>query len=210
MSAHTRIDLVLLLGTVFFVLLTVGGSRDMSRTNMEYMPDMAYSEAYESFSRNPIFPDGITLQAPPPGTVVHGRPPLEYDASAHDAERAGRELTSPIDPKDKISLQHGAEAFGVFCQPCHGPTGDGDGPVARRGFPPPPSLFSEHSMGLKDGRIFHIISFGQGNMPGYASQIPPRDRWEIVTYLRQLQARAAASSKESDPDRGIKSDREGS
>jgi mono/diheme cytochrome c family protein len=60
-----------------------------------------------------------------------------------------------------------------------------------KGFPPPPSLFAEKATNLADGQIFHIISFGQGNMPAHGTQVPTMQRWQIVTHVRQLQARAA-------------------
>jgi mono/diheme cytochrome c family protein len=194
MSTHTRIDIALLLGTIICVLLTLNSGRDMSRPNVEYMPDMAHSLAYDSFARNPVFANGITLQTPPAGAVARGRLPLRYGSTPEEAQRAGRELTNPLDPgdpEDPDTKQLGASGFGIFCHPCHGATGAGDGPVAMKGFPPPPPLFAEKATRLADGQIFHIISFGQGNMPAHGTQIPPTQRWQIVTHVRKLQARAA-------------------
>lgn len=190
MSTHTRIDIALLLGTIICVLLTFNSGRDMSQPNVEFMPDMAHSLAYESFARNPVFANGITLQTPPAGVVARGRLPLRYGSTPEEAQRAGRELTNPADAEDASIQQLGATGFGIFCHPCHGATGAGDGPVAMKGFPPPPSLFAEKATNLADGQIFHIISFGQGNMPAHATQIPPAQRWQIVTHVRHLQARA--------------------
>ena len=191
MSKHTRIDIALLLGTIICVLLILNSGRDMSRPNVEFMPDMAHSLANESFARNAVFADGITLQTPPEGTVARGRLPLRYGSTPEEAQRAGRELMNTVDAEDADIQQRGATGFGVFCHPCHGATGAGDGPVATKGFPPPPSLFTEKATNLADGQIFHIISLGQGNMPAHGAQIPTAQRWQIVTHVRQLQARAA-------------------
>lgn len=191
MSKHTRIDIALLVGTIICILLTLNSGRDMSRPNVEFMPDMAHSLAAESFGRNAVFADGITLQTPPAGTVARGRLPLRYGTTPEEAQRAGRELINPVDAGDADIQQLGATGFGIFCHPCHGATGAGDGPVAMKGFPPPPSLFAEKATNLADGQIFHIISFGQGNMPAHGTQIPTAQRWQIVTHVRQLQARAA-------------------
>ena len=161
MSVHTRIDIALLLGTIICVLLTLNSGRDMSQPNVEYMPDMAHSLAYESFARNPVFANGMTLQVPPAGTVARGRLPLRYGSTPEEAQRAGRELTNSVDPEDAVIQRLGATGFGVFCNPCHGPTGAGDGPVAMKVLPPPPSLFSEKATHLADCQIFHIITLIQ-------------------------------------------------
>ena len=97
-------------------------------------------------------------------------------------------------------LERGADRYRTFCQHCHGPTGRGDGPVAMRGFPAPPPFNSERALQLPDGRIFHIITYGQKNMPAHGGQIPPEDRWRIVAHVRSLQrALAATPSEETKP-----------
>jgi mono/diheme cytochrome c family protein len=77
--------------------------------------------------------------------------------------------------------------YQIYCQPCHGGAGKGDGPVARRGFPPPPSLLAEHAVHLTDAQIFDIATRGQKNMPSYAVQVPPQDRRAVISYVRSLQ-----------------------
>ncbi|RKZ11973.1 cytochrome c [bacterium] len=172
----------------------MSSGRDRSQPNVEFMPDMAYSVSAESFSRNAVFANGMTLQEPPQGTMARGRQPLYYDETPEDAKRAGRDLVSPLDAEDPTTQELGATGFGIFCHPCHGATGAGDGPVAAKGFPPPPSLFTEQANGLADGQMFHIITFGQKNMPAHAAQIPPTQRWQIVTHVRELQARAVTKA----------------
>ena len=76
------------------------------------------------------------------------------------------------------------------CAVCHGPSGLGDGPVTRLGVPPPPSLLSERSRAMPDGRLFHIITYGVGNMPPYAGQVDRLDRWKAVLHIRSLQSGA--------------------
>jgi mono/diheme cytochrome c family protein len=80
--------------------------------------------------------------------------------------------------------------YTIYCRVCHGPAGEGDGTVAQRGFPTPPSLLAANARNYADGRIFHIVSFGQGNMPGYAAQIEPADRWKATLWVRRLQEEA--------------------
>ena len=63
------------------------------------------------------------------------------------------------------------------------------GPVAQRGYPPPPSLLAEHAQKMKDGQLFHILTYGQNNMPSYASQLSRDDRWNVVLYVRTCRPR---------------------
>jgi len=167
------------------------GARDYRQPNYEFMPNMVHTARYDTFAPNPNFADGKTLQMPPPGTIPHGTPPLLYQATPQDAERAGIELKNPLSATKSAALDRGATLFGRFCQPCHGSSGAGDGLVAKHGFPPPPTLAADHARQLKDGQIFHIITFGQRNMPSYGAQISADDRWQIVLRVRQIQQQSA-------------------
>jgi mono/diheme cytochrome c family protein len=160
---------------------------DPTQPNVEALPEMVRSVAFESYSTNPNFRDGKTLQQPPPHTVARGARVFPYGPTEQEAARAGRELANPFPTDDAAVLERGAARFQTFCQHCHGATGRGDGPVAMRGFPAPPPLNSETSLKLEDGRIFHIITYGQKNMPAHRGQIPPDDRWRIVAHVRSLQ-----------------------
>lgn len=159
---------------------------DPTRRNLEVLPDMAHSIAYDSYSANPNFRDHKTLREPVPGTIIRGYMPLHYTAAKEDAVRAGIELVSDV-RGNRNALARGAIVYATYCETCHGPAGKGDGIVAKRGFPAPPSMLAPRAMGLKDGQIFHIITYGQANMPSYASQIERADRWNVIEYIRKLQ-----------------------
>jgi mono/diheme cytochrome c family protein len=163
---------------------------DDTRPNVEFFPDMAHAPRDAAFAPNPDFANGQTLQAPPPGTIARGYPPLEYAATPEDAARAGRELVSPVAPGDETAMARGEKVFEIFCTPCHGAGARGDGLVAQRGFPPPPSLVADKAVALADGQIFHVLTYGQNNMASYASQISREDRWRVIRYVRALQAAA--------------------
>lgn len=184
-----RRNLFLLIAFLATVAVNLSIRYDPSRPNTEYLPEMVHSIAYDSFSPNPNFPDGKTLQPPVAGTIPRNHLPLHYQASPEDAVRAGNELKNPWTAQQPSAVERGAFVYGVFCQPCHGSTGRGDGPVALRGFPPPPSLLAEKAVGLKDGQIFHILTYGQKNMPSYAGQLSREDRWKAILYVRSLQER---------------------
>ncbi len=167
----------------------IGGNTE--EPNYEFLPGMLYSIPYDTFAANEHFPDGKTLQTPIPGTIPRGHMPLHYAATPEDALRAGDELQNPFTAEADL-LQRGAKVYATHCIPCHGASGRGDGAVARRGYPPPPSLFAENSMNMKDGQIFHGITYGQGNMPAYGAQVSPDDRWKVILHIRSLQEKEAA------------------
>ena len=151
----------------------------------EYMPNMVYSLAYDSFAPNPITRDGLTLQRPVPGTIARGHLPLHYTATAEDAERAGRELTSRLTPTAR-SAAEGRALFESYCAVCHGPTGAGDGPLVPK-IPNPPAYTSARVRDFPAGRIFHVITFGSGRMQSYASMLSPHERWLIAAHVQTLQ-----------------------
>jgi mono/diheme cytochrome c family protein len=172
---------------------------DRSRRTMRFFPDMADSLAFESQGSTAAFVEGGDLDLrPPEGSIARGFLPLGYDASPEDALRAGLELSTPLAADDPSIEARGATVFATFCSPCHGPAGEGDGPVTLKGVPPPPSLFAQHALDLPDGQIFHITTYGQKNMASYAAQIDQLDRWRLVGYIRGLQqAEAARLEKEA-------------
>jgi mono/diheme cytochrome c family protein len=188
-----NVCLLLLLLTV--VALTWLTGTDPGRPNQEFLPQMAHSPRYNTFSANPNFPDGQTQQPPVPGTVARGRMPLHYRATPEDALRAGEELHSLLKADDTRARQRGATVFTNYCQVCHGPGGKGDGPAVQRGVPPPPSLLAEKALRLKDGQMFHILTYGQGNMASYAGQLSREDRWYVILHVRALQKQVAGEKR---------------
>ncbi len=173
-------------------------SPDLTRPNLEFLPQMAHAPRYNAFSPNPNFENGGTLQRPEPGTIPRGWMPLHYAATPQDALRAAEELSSPLDAGNVRARERGTFVFASFCAVCHGAGGAGNGPVALRGYPPPPSLLAEHAQKMKDGQLFHILTYGQNNMPSYASQLSRGDRWNVILYVRTLQA-AAVPAPQSAP-----------
>jgi mono/diheme cytochrome c family protein len=161
-----KLNLFLLTVLVASVAANFGIGDNPARRNIEAMPEMVRTIAYKSFTANPNFGDGKTLQVPPEGTIPRGADPLV---------------------RSRPPGRPGALVYQIYCQPCHGGAGKGDGPVALRGFPPPPSFRADHAMQLTNDQIFQIISRGQKNMPSYASQVPPEDRWAAIAYVRSLQ-----------------------
>lgn len=176
--------------------------------NFEFIPEMVRTSSYKAYSSHPDLQGQRILQLPPAGTLPRGWKDISIRPGDSEALRAGAVLTNPASAEDIDAVARGSEIFRIYCTPCHGASGRGDGAVAMRGFPAPPPLNSEKALAMKDGQIFHVITFGQKNMPGYTAQIEADDRWKAVLHVRTLQRRlqtpphalaAAQSPKEAKP-----------
>jgi mono/diheme cytochrome c family protein len=191
------IVLALLIGTHWVIL------PDPSQRNYEFFPNMVDSIARDAQSPPLVLGDGQALDLrPPEGSVARGYIPFEYEATPEGALLAGQELQNPFAADDADAAARGAIVFSNFCAVCHGGTGAGDGPVTRRGVPPPPSLLLEHAVDMADGQMFHLISTGQANMAAYASQVERDDRWRTVLHVRRLQAAPPAAPDPTEEDGG--------
>jgi mono/diheme cytochrome c family protein len=111
----------------------------------------------------------------PPGTAPRGT----------TAFRAALTQPGPIDAA--AALERGREQYRVFCTPCHGARGTGDGVVVQRGHPAPPSYHIERLQAAEPAYIVQVITEGRGAMWPYAERIPPEDRWAIAHYVKALQ-----------------------
>ncbi|PHS03323.1 MAG: hypothetical protein COA78_18375 [Blastopirellula sp.] len=130
---------------------------------------------------------------------------IESTASEDDSEQAvslQEKLKADREESSKqyqASVTRGGELYRVFCNCCHGATGKGDGMVPQRGFPPPPSMLTGKSVQMKDGQLFHILTYGQGSMSEMATQVSPDERWDLINYVRSLQAKAPPIENTPDP-----------
>lgn len=197
--SRRRVNLVLLAAFLASLGLNWRLRPEPSQPNREFIPEMVRTPRYNAFSANPNFADGKTLQTPVAGSIPRGYPPLHFSASSEDAVRAGDTLESPVRPDDAQNVARGKVVFSSFCMPCHGATGKGDGLVVQRGFPAPPSLHADNAKRIKDGQIFHIVTYGQKGMPAYASQISREDRWNVIAFVRSLQRQAAPAPAGGQP-----------
>ena len=148
--------------------------------NMDVQP------RYSEYSRAPAFRGGA-LRNPPTGVVARDDPEREQAATSKPA------LTSAL-------LERGAQRFGIFCSPCHGAGGDGNGIIVQRGMPRPTSYHDDRLRAADDQHFFDVITNGYGAMYSYASRVPARDRWAIVAYIRALQLSRNASIEDVPPE----------
>jgi mono/diheme cytochrome c family protein len=146
-------------------------------------------------------------------TIQPRQPKADVDEKTLYAEFVD---TFPFPMTERI-VRHGYQRYMIYCVVCHDPLGTGHGKIVERGYTPPPSYHIERLRRAPVGYLFAVISEGYGSMPSYAAQIPTRDRWAIVAYLRALQSSqhfpqasaAAQSSKELPAPDGMPPPRDG-
>jgi len=142
--------------------------------------DMANQPRQNPLSPSDFFADGRSERPVVENTVVRGS--IQDDSLLVPKESNAFPL-----PLTAELLQRGEQRYGIYCTPCHGIQGDGMGMVAMRGMKHPPSYHEERLRNVPNGYLYDVITNGFGAMYGYSAQIPPRDRWAIVAYLRALQ-----------------------
>ncbi len=156
-------------------------SRQTESTIWQYMPHMANTPILKAMRGYDGFSNGSSMLMPPDHSIARGHRPYHIES----VEEAERVLVNPL-PRNAAVVAQGRKIFNTYCIACHGDRGYGDGPIVNP-FPIPKSLQSEDMLKWKDGRIFHVITKGQGVMPSYAQQIQPEDRWAVIHYVRALQ-----------------------
>ena len=130
--------------------------------------------------------DGKPLGVPSPAKV---QPPPDSPAAAAAKREQYADFVDEFPlPMTAETLEHGYHRYMIYCVVCHDPLGEGEGIVVQRGYTQPPSYHIDRLRKAPVGHLFAVISEGYGSMPSYAQQIPVRDRWAIVGYLRALQA----------------------
>ncbi len=148
--------------------------------------DMHDQPRYKPFAKSDFFSDMRSARDPVEGTVARGQ--LHEDTYFYTGKIGSNPGDSlPFPATDEV-LARGRERYNIYCAPCHSRVGDGNGLVPARGFPrKPPSFHIERLRQAPLGYMFDVITNGFGIMPDYASQIPARDRWCIVAYIKALQ-----------------------
>ena len=147
--------------------------------------DMHDAPRYEPLEASTFFADGRGSRMLVANTVARGM--LREDDHLYQGKIDG-ELTDLFPMPVTVELMaRGQERFDVFCSPCHGRTGQGNGMVVQRGFRAPPSYHEARLREAPAGYFFDVMTHGFGAMSDYAAQIPVNDRWAIAAYIRALQ-----------------------
>ena len=160
--------------------------------------DMHDQPKYTPYKPSDFFADGRSARPLVEGTVAQGQ--LFDDELLYTGKVGGQE--SPVFPYpiDEPAMRRGRERYNIYCTPCHGLTGDGDGMIVQRGYRRPPSFVVERLRQAPPGHFFDVITNGFGAMPDYAAQIAVGDRWAIVAYIRALQLSQYATVAELSPE----------
>jgi len=157
-----------------------------SRPPIHLNPSMDQQPKVLPQSESKFFHDGASMQEPVAGTVAVGE--LRDDRAFHEGRGAdgGFVSSSPVPVNDAL-IERGRQRYTIYCQPCHDARGSGKGMLFQRANVPTASFQDKKIRNYPDGQIFDVITNGAGLMPAYRWPIPPRDRWAIIAWVRQLQ-----------------------
>jgi hypothetical protein len=148
---------------------------------------MHHQAKIKPFRESRFFSDGTSARALPEGTVARGF--LRGDAALSRGQGPDGKFVERIPvPLTRELLLRGRERFNIFCSPCHGRTGQGQGMIVERGFKHPTSFHADRLRAERAGYFFDVMTNGFGQMSGYAVQVTPEDRWAVVAWIRTLQA----------------------
>jgi mono/diheme cytochrome c family protein len=147
--------------------------------------DMHDQPKYRPLRGSELFADKRSARPLVEGTVARGT--LREDTAFFTGKTAAGFVTELPVPLNAELLARGRSQFQVFCTPCHGQTGRGDGMIVQRGFKAPSSYHVDRLRQMPVGYFYDVITIGFGAMSDYAAQVPPKDRWAIAAYIKTLQ-----------------------
>jgi len=174
-SVPTVSSVVKVLSVAALVMLSAAACRQDMHDQPKYIP----------LRESTFFNDARSARPFVPGTIARGQ--LREDTLLYTGKVNGADATVFPFPVDDKVMARGQERFNIYCSPCHGRTGLGDGMVVRRGYRRPPSYLDDRLLNAPVGHFFDVVSNGFGAMPDYAAQIRVEDRWAIAAYVRALQ-----------------------
>lgn len=176
-----------------FLLGVCAAIFSVASAGCQLQQDMAHQPKNRPLSPSPFFDDGRSERPVLENTVARG-------SIADDDLFVPKESNAfPLTLTPQL-LHRGQERYKIFCTPCHGVQGGGNGMVSMRGMKHPPTFHQPRLREVPNGYIYDVITNGFGGMLGYSAQIPPSDRWAIVAYLRALQLSRNAPVSELPPD----------
>lgn len=160
--------------------------------------DMITQSRYDPLSPSPLWPDGRSARPIPAGAVAVGMVTAGNPALSGVGSDGNPVKAIPV-PVTLDLLKTGQQEFDIYCTPCHGYAGQGDGVATLHGMPKPPSFHTQLIYDMPDGTLFNVITNGYGRMFPYAYRIQPADRWAIVAYIRALELSQNANLKQLTP-----------
>jgi mono/diheme cytochrome c family protein len=180
---------------MLFSVAMLTACSDNRSTGLEYARNMYDPIAYNQDQPNKNFANGATSQTPPANTDPVGFVRYEL-ANTKEGYEASAALVNPL-PLTEKNLVEGKHFFTVFCAPCHGDKGDGQGHIVKldKGISGVPAYHGADAVSSRGGamatmpagKIYHTIMYGLNAMGSHASQLTPTERWKVVMYVQQLQ-----------------------
>lgn len=186
--------------TLAILLITVIESCDSKREpGKTYMPDMAYSRAYEAYAGNNLKAEGINyVQYPVDGTIRRGDLfpyTLPDDSNGY---KMSAQVKDPLPSLDTLQMAEAQRLFNINCAICHGPNIDAQGPLATGGkIPAVANLTLPQYVEMPVGTMFHSVTYGKGNMGSYASQLTREQRWMVIQYVKSRQNKGTGEVADS-------------
>ena len=147
--------------------------------------DMHDQPKFKPYARSDFYSDERSARPLVAGTIARGH--LGADELFETGKVGGKPTEVFPFEITGVVLARGRERYNIYCSPCHGETGQGDGMIVQRGYRKPPSFHQDRLRQAAAGYLFDVTSRGFGAMPDYAAQVPAKDRWAIIAYLRVLQ-----------------------
>lgn len=203
--ATLLLSLLTVLALIPIVLIHRARAQHFDKPRLHLIRDMDQQFKYKALQANPIFEDGRAMRQPVAGTVARGE--LRADDHFYRGIKDGQWAETYPLPVTPELMKRGHERYDIYCAPCHGLDGSGNGMVAKRAealgegtWTPPSSYHTEIVRGRPVGYLFNAITNGIRNMPPYGPQIPERDRWAIVAYVRALQRSQMGTIEDVPPD----------
>jgi hypothetical protein len=167
--------------------------------------DMHDTPRYEPLQQSELYADKRSARPIIEGTVARGF--LKDDDVFFTGMQGGAPVEKIPMPLTEAVVARGRERYEIYCSPCHGVAGDGDGMIVKRGYKQPTSYHDPRLRNERAGYFFDVMTRGFGQMPDYAAQVSPKDRWAIVAYIRALQLSQHASVGDLTPEEKGRLDR---
>lgn len=184
-----KIRIVLSLVVIIGFITLASSCGNKKKPGLTYMPDMAYSRAYESYAANNLAKENVSyIPYPVQGTIRRGDLfpyPLPNDTNGY---KMSAEIKDPLPPLDSDQLKEAGRLFNINCAICHGEKMDAQGPLSTGGkIPAVANLTSALYVKMPVGTMFHSITYGKNNMGSYASQLTRKQRWMVIQYVKSRQ-----------------------
>jgi len=174
--------------------------RDKRDPGRVYMPDMAYSRAYEAYAQNNLKQEGINyVNYPVDGTVRRGDLFAYTLTNDSNGYKMAAEVKNPLPALDSTQMLEAQRLFNINCAICHGPKMDAQGPLAVSGkVGGIANLTLPQFVNEPVGQMFHVVTYGKNNMGSYASQLDKKQRWMVIQYVKSVQTAGGKTTAATD------------